>query len=679
MLSKRNYIVKEILLAFVFTIMSFAILSQRVSADELQTIVIDETMDVIFTFQYDNEIPSVVLTSPDGTVYDSDDDFEKCEKKEELSLYYIANAAKGEWKINCDKKNNSSVVLNVIRWYREITIESFTLVEQNDDEVKVSADVTGELDENYDWYIYAVSKNQSGMVSGQKELKKTGGRTNQKAETTVSLKDLPDGEYYLMMEAVVTYSDGVEMSQSSETSDPIVIKGHTEELSEQVVVILDLTKGEITVDWSEWEENCDSCILALFHDGDVEPFFYEKVDETTYSEVTLDSDTESDMQIVLTPISNGRDQKQYVKSVPFDPGVSFAIETEENTFEQMASVKYDTGAIEDVFTQVFINGKETDYNLHGSGVFGIRMEDMNVNQIDIQYLVNGIFYRISKRISVDSLPPILSLYGVDQTIITSDKTVTISGLLENGISLQIDGEETSLNEDGTFSVSVPVDSDHKIITITGVGKNGVQTMRTVEIQRMKHGPVRNNDELTNRFPGGRELYLIALIILLISGLILLLEGVLLNRKYSGFNFVYRMTTLFLIELGIIGLALCGYCIYKYTELHKAVSGDSLTGILQGTGDNELSTILEESDKWLELSKISGLFAGIILLLIAALIVFRRAAIKARQGIQTISLNRTKKKKKKEKKDQYVYCPICGEKNKAEATFCGNCGNKLPEE
>ena len=672
----------SILGAFVFQLLYLTAFPCIIYAGETQTVKLEETTDVIFVFQYEGETPSVVLTSPEGTIYDSDDDYARCEKNEDISYYYISGAKSGDWKVECDKKNNERVDLDVLRWYREISVESFFTDSIEEENVKVHTKVISDLDEHYDWYIYAVTKDSAGKINGQKELKKSGARTNRDEETSVSLESLPDGKYYLMMEAVVTYSDGTEMSESAEISDLFEITGHTEGLEKSVVTILDQTKGQLSIDWSECEEIQSPCIVAVFQDDMNEPDFYQEVEDEPYCDVLLDSESKTDPKIVLTHRKNNT-QKQYERIIPLDSGVSINVETEEQTAERMMTVTYDTGDIEEIFVQIFINDEEQTYHLQGQGVFGVLLNDMEVNEVDIQYQVNDVYYLTSKRIIVNTLPPSLTLYGTDQVIRTADKTVTISGLLKNGVKLLVNGDEQVLNEDGTFSVTVTIDSDEQTITFAGVAENGVQAVRTVKAQRVKEGAdlaTRGLKTETGSIDKKKILF-IEIVSVAAVGLILIAAGLVLGRKYKGIDWFFRIVIFFLSLSGILGAGLCIYCAYRYTAVSKSISGDELMNILTKATENELWDRLDEAELWSGAAKQGGIFAGICFMAVIVLTGIRVIVGKA-TGILEEKKNamaRVNKRKRKSYRNKEIVCPRCGSANKGNARYCSKCGHEFSDE
>ena len=66
----------------------------------------------------------------------------------------------------------------------------------------------------------------------------------------------------------------------------------------------------------------------------------------------------------------------------------------------------------------------------------------------------GSFYRVSRRISTDVVPPMLELYGVDENIRVKEKVLPLSGKTDSDATLKINGKEQKIGKDGTFQISL---------------------------------------------------------------------------------------------------------------------------------------------------------------------------------------------------------------------------------
>lgn len=664
-------------LIFVF-IMLMLLGTQNVYADQKELVTLEEKTDIIILVGYENTQPTIKIIGPDNTVYEQDEDYTVVSRTQGLDYYCIAEASQGKWFIDCDKKDNETVYVEVNRWYRSVTIESFSYEETADNEISVQIRVASDSNLNYDWYVYAVLKNDDGTIVAEKELKKAWGMANQNASTVVSTKELPDGDYYLVSEVVYEYRDGVEVSDRWESEEQITVRGNKQEETGTFITTLDLTNYLLTVEWSNLEEK-GSYIAAIIQGNESEPLYYEKYESgDTYCEAFVDFENQIDPEVVLTPLNyDGSYDKQYKRTVLLDPGVKISVDTESVTAQQMLTISYDAGNRE-IPLEISVNGKQQKYRMNGSGIISTMLEDMAENKVELRYQTDeNCYYCLSTTITVNSMPPFITLYGINDSIVTEDDKVAIAGLVEHASKLSVNGENVEIADDGTFFAEVEIkDSDEKI-EFVGISENGVKSVRTIAIIHEKSEKIFTGSvekETWNLFP-----LIISFCIALAIGLFLIILGAVMQRKMEAGKLVFRMITGFLIIGIIAGIIICTYCFIQFKSVQDQISGTNLVTVLKDSSYTGLQQRLEERSMWIERCRIIGLFTGLIFALLVILeLVYRiggniTAKIKNKKRTNP---TKTRKYRFVSERKADIYCPECGTKNIAGARYCGKCGYSL---
>lgn len=651
--------------------------SRTVYADQKELITLEEKTDIIILVGYENDQPAIRIIGPDNTEYSHDDDYTVVARTQGLDYYCIADAAAGKWFIDCDKKNNETVSIDVNRWYRSISIESFSY-ERKQDNISAKIYVKSDTNLNYDWYLYAAVKDADGVVTGQKELKKAWGSSNEEVSTNASIQGLPAGDYYLISEVVYEYSDGTEVSDKWEAEEPISVKENSQTEDADFITTLNLTNHLLSVDWSNLEEK-GSFIAAIIQGDEAEPLYYEKYESGESScEAFIDFETAVNPKVVLTPLNyDGSYDRQYTRTVPLDPGVEISVDTESVTADQMMTISYNTNGKE-VPLELTINGKKQEYRLNGDGTVSTLLEDMEENEIELRYHTEeNCYYRMNYTITVNSLPPFITLYGISDSIVTEEAAIPLAGVAEHAAELLVNGKAVELAEDGTFYTEVQITNQDKTIEFVGISENGVRAVKTIEVIHGKgeRAPATSlNKDSWSPIP-----FLTSFGTALILGFFLIFLGVMMNRHMSNGKLIFRMVTAFLIIGVITGIMVCVYCFVRFKSVESQISGVNLVSVLKESYYIGLQRHLKERDLWIERCRLSGVITGIVLALFIAL----EAAYKIGRSVIGKTQRRGRAKNLRNKPYQFVsknkkdiYCPECGTKNRADARFCGKCGQSL---
>ena len=689
--NRKKYILQFLLIFFISFVAAHTGEIREVQAARTDLMTLEGEKDVVVILTYDKELPEVSMTDPSGKVYAAESDFAAVQKGDGAVYYYLRNAPGGTWYIDYDKKSNSKLEVHVMPWYQEAEIRSFVMEAPKEERIKVRAEVTAEENIGYAYYIYAVTMNGE-MVDGKKELKNGSGTANQKFETEVDISSLPDGEkYYLQMDVVVTDPDETELTTSAVTAESFSVKGHTTKGDgAKLRTVLDYTDSALEIDWSNAEDSCDQWVVGVFQGKDAkEPVYSEQMErDRKNTALNIDLDGE-DLKVEVSAMSGGKIVAKYERTIALDPGVTVTINTPEQTGSTTAEVSYDVGD-KTVQAEIAVGEKSQKVQWKKSGTAAFEIADMETQEIRVVYgWEAGSFYRVSKRISTDVVPPMLELYGVGESIRVKEKVLPLSGKTDPDAVLKVDGKEQKIGKDGTFQISLKLKKGENQITLTASDPLGNQTSRTILVQSEKDGA--KGEKAPH--PGGFWIlggtFLAAFLCALLMGIF----GIVSGRKGGNIKKIFAVVKGFCL-CGILGgLSGSGWCLYRYWKLTEKISGKNLTGVLKAAPVSDLTKVLEQRQECLRLLWIPAMAAAAFLLLLILLIFGGKAVRKAQESHrekaeQKKAQREEWKRKKKEEKERTQtqssgresekerYCPYCGAKNAATSKYCGKCGKLM---
>lgn len=689
--NRKKWVLQLLLIFFVSFVAAHTGAIREVQAARTDLMTLEGEKDVVVILTYDKELPEVSITDPLGKVYAAESDFAAVQKGDGAVYYYLRNAPGGTWYIDYDKKSNSKLEVHVMPWYQEAEIHSFTMEAPKEERIKVQAEVTAEENIGYTYYIYAVTM-QGETVDGKKELKSGSGTANQKFETEVDIASLPDGEeYYLQMDVVVTDPDQTELTTSAVTAESFSVKGHTVKGDgAKLRTVLDYTDSALEIDWSSAEDSCDQWVVGVFQGKDAkDPIYSEQLERDRKNTVmNIDLDGE-DLKVEVSAMSGGKIVAKYERTIMLDPGVTVAINTPEQTGSTTAEVSYDTGD-KTVQAEITVGEKSQKVRWEKSGTAAFEIADMETQEISVIYgWETGSFYRISKRISTDVVPPMLELYGVGENIRVEEKVLSPSGKTDPNAVLKINGKEQKIGKEGTFQISLKLKKGENQITLTAADPLGNQTSRTILVQYQKEGTKGEKAPLPGGFWILGGTFLAAFLCALLMGIF----GIVSGRKGGKIRKILAVAKGFCICGTLGGLAGSGWYLYRYWKLTEKISGKNLTGVLKAAPVSDLTKVLEQRQEclhllWIPASAAVGFLVLFILLTLGGKAI-RKAQQRHREKTEWRKVQREEQKRKKKEqkertqtpmsgqvKEKERYCPYCGAKNSPTSNYCGKCGKLI---
>lgn len=672
---KRKPYIYTVLLILTVLLLGPGPMKAQAARSELVTL--DAARDIVVIFTYDSEAPAVSLTDPSGKVYAAEADFAAVRQGDHAVYYYLKEAAAGTWYVDYDKKSNQELDVHVMPWYAQVTVQSIVMEPPAEDRITVRASVTAEEAIYYDFYLYAVTM-KDGVVDGKKLLDRGSAAANQELERQVDISELPDGSaYYLLLEAVVTDENGTEMTAAARTENTFSVAGHLETgAPSELVTILDYTQNSLEIDWSRSEVSCSGWIVGVFQGDAAEPVYYDTLErEITRTEINVDSESAADIRVELTAMDGERAAVRYEREIPWETGVTVSIDTPETTSDMAAVISYDTGERE-VEAEIRSNEKSQKLRWTGSGQVSFALPAMETQEIQVLYgWEEGSYYRICGRVSADTIPPALELFGIAERIQTDAGSITFSGMTEAGASLEINGSGCSVEEDGSFQATVELQSGENQVLFTAADESGNKTSRTVVVVRSGKGTAAGGGQ---RQVPGLLIYLAVLAASLLTAVIMGLCGMISGQKNAKTGRRLLAAAKGFCVCGII-LSLLGAAqyVYRYIVLTKRISGKNLPGMLEASPLSDITGILEERQECLRMLLAPGLLAaGFLLVLILLIVLGKTAAKRNRRRRDPETGGGRERGPQKLRPGAVRNCPHCGAENPKNSRFCMNCGGDL---
>lgn len=649
----------KIILTAVMCVTAFTVTAY---AQRAELVDLKDRQDIVVVISYDTEEPTVKITSPSGKTYSKDGDYSQADRGNNALYLYIKDAETGVWYIDYDKKGNSSVTAEVIPWQHPLSIDSLKINSWEENRLNASAEVSCEKETRFDYYVYAVTVNSQGETENKYELGNGSGSSGGTLDISVSTSGLMDGKYRLQLEAYYVTSDGTEIPSVFTTNDEFSVSGNTAQGSgEKFISVLDITQTTLKLDWSAVEDSVSSWHLSLCGKGKEEFYFADYESETVSDEVILDKDY-GDLTAELIGTLNGGGYVKYEKQIVWDTGVTVTFDTPAATNSPHGTISYDTGD-KTVNGTLFINEEAQQLSLSGSGSISFELDNMEVNEVSVRYGSDADGYHmVSQRISVDSIPPVLDLYGVGDKLVSAKEKFAVSGRTEYGAALSLNGSEVDIEASGNFTAEFTLKKGSNDLNFVATDPAGNKTSRVLTVTYDPSGDVAAaNENSGEKFP-----WLMA-VTAAASLMTLLLAWLFSSRAASGlkkanvpnsvpqrFISVFRGVSCSAV---IFAAFMSVMSFYRYVKVTAPIKGKDLASAVQNNSTSGIAEIIRRGDSL----KMSGIiWAAVAVLAVAAFVLLTLLAGKLR------------------KKYKNSVCAKCGKPLKPGAKFCRFCGEKTDQ-
>lgn len=637
-------------------------------AEEITLAELDRRQDIVISVIYDTEEPSAVIKSPSGKVYSADTDYTAVERGEYSLYYYIKDAEAGTWTVDCDKKGNQTVTMSVAQWEKEVSVDHFAVTAQEEQTITAEVTVNCEKSRRYNYYLYAISKDQSGNVTGKKLIADGSAYTGSTRSIYASTASLLDGDYTLEFEAAYTTDSGTELSTFYFSDEVFTVSGNTAQAT-GLVTELDISDETLKLDWSvQQEERVNSWTVEIYTDKpdpdkNTQNYYYAQFDGGQTSDIVILNKELGDVSIkILGELRNGG-YVTFEKKVVWDTGVTFNFDTPALTNSAKGVISYDAGG-KTLKTVVTINGSSQEFQLTGKSNITLALKEMETNDISVRYSYEeNSYYVVSGKISVDSTPPGIDIFGVnDDKLYASSDKITIAGKTENGATLTINGTAQTLGENGSFTADIPLSAGVNTVVIEAADAAGNKISRTLTINRITSDTATEADD-KNDTTGGFNIpwVLIATVFgTLFSLLMIWLLSKAANKRLENkgskmFGFVIKMLAVLrglFLGLCVTSAGVGAYFVMQYISLKDSISGKNLVNAVQNYTTEQLAEMIAKTDNMKSYFIMFFIISGVLLALFIGSIVGGRLI---------------------EKNYSQTHCPNCGKKLNKNASFCDECG------
>ena len=113
----------------------------------------------------------------------------------------------------------------------------------------------------------------------------------------------------------------------------------------------------------------------------------------------------------------------------------------------------------------------------------MEIEPSQTNEITVTVTIDEVAYRIYGRVTVDDIPPLITLFGVEDELRVADSRVAIAGLTDPGAVFTCNGETIKVAEDGSFLYESDVEEGRTELRFEAADAAGNTTARTVTVIR----------------------------------------------------------------------------------------------------------------------------------------------------------------------------------------------------
>ena len=621
-MNKIYRIAVNVLLTSIICIMSFFNTNTEFFAATAELVTLDDTTDIVITVGYDAEEPKVAFISPNGDRYENDEDFDGVNRAANIIYYYISDARDGSWQIEYEKGSNANLDVKVLPWHKSISVTSLSFVQA---ENEIECKYTVSYDDYFDYKLYACVLDTSGNITN-KILLDYGGASSTDSEISITAytDDLPDGEYRLMLEAIAEDDAGAEVQDSFICDTPLTVSGHNAEGADKCLsVVYNVADHIVTVNFDgsmDENLNADDFALIVTQDAATTRLSEQTFEENVFSDRVIIDDTLGNINVQVNASTPDGDKRFTTWKRSFAPNmpVTLSIDTDTKSNSQMAYITFDVG--ENAYLgRVILNDEVREVQLSGKGQMEVELEDMSTNEIAVQVDINGVSYEVSKRINVDTMPPLLELYGVSSNMTTSEDKIVFAGSTDKNAKLTCNGEKIKLNEDGTFSVTKEISDGENEFIFESTDNAGNGTMRKVVITKNESKVVKNNKIKTSIIR-----FLIALLGSTLFAIILAAVSKMRRNKSENSNIVGTFFITFNSIISLLFIGLGSWQLYTYFKIKDSLTGKKLVNLVENGTTNDILEKIDESKLYKLNSFISYGIAGVfIIVLIVGVCIIKR--------------------------------------------------------
>lgn len=474
-IKKRIRFLGYIIAVMVFLLFNNICSYSETKQGEIVSLSQQEELTVLFTFE--NEVVDISLISPSGVKITSADEGVEYFEGDLWCTFRIENAEKGTWKAEYDLGRNSEIRYSIVETDSGIWIQylNFSKVQEDKIEFTFEADCN-DGDIYYDYEIYAVSNTDS-----TRECKVAYGSARANAEKTVSasLSNLNSDTYTFMLDVFCSKGE-IEVFDSFKSDDVIEYNNPNEpNMIDDFKVKINPDELYCTVDWSDFASgNYSAYILTAVADGEI--IYSSEFEKDIKTNQILFSRDAKTLEISLAYKNRDIWSANRTKTIDLSEIVLSNVNGEKSSSAQL-QIRYNVK--KESILSVSLNDETGEYKIKDEGSLSFNLQSGN-NSVYAELETDDlIYYIIDTEVYYDSIPPSITLYDdLDGKSFLVD-SVTVLGKISGAQILRIDGEEISVNQDGSFSYEKELVTGENVVTIEAEDTNGNVSLRAITLYK----------------------------------------------------------------------------------------------------------------------------------------------------------------------------------------------------
>ena len=441
---------------------------------------------------------------------------------------------------------------------------------------------------------------------------------------------LPDGEYYLISEVYAEDETGTEVHDTIEANGTFIIAGNTTDGDPGALKIMcNITDSfiDVSFDASGKDFNCDEYALIVTQEKSEDYLALQNYNDTTFTDHILFDPADGNITVQINAKAGKGKYLTWSRTIIPEMPISASIDTPEITNELNAVISFDAGE-QIYYGRLIIGNKSKELQLSGSNKIQIGLEPMEVNELELQIDSNDVTYSINGRIAVDNIPPVIDIYGASGNMTTRENKVVFVGNTE-AAALMCNGENITLEEDGSFTVTKEVfdgENDFKFEAVDAAGNN---TVRNIHITKTVNAGMKK--EIGNN---GFKIILLtlagAVLFAVVLGVIAGSVSSRLERKGNKSKPFGVIFVAFMIMLSVLFMGLGIWQVYLHIQKKNEISGENLINLIQSVTTSDIASMIKVERAYLYNSFISF---GIVLVCIIVIIIYTvlRSKLKKRKN------------------------------------------------
>ncbi len=434
---------------------------------EMTVFSLEKNMDIFVMASWDVERPILVLHGPDGTSYDMFDD--ESVVTETTTTRVIQNAPAGDWTATYDKKGNTVFDLHYNETSQGISIKNLEMSEVDNGYTTLtcSVDAPGHSG-SYTYEVQAIIGEDTSV--GKKLL--SGNESNMSDwSCKVNLNQLSSYNGYRLMLIVTANNDNVVIQDQAITQPFDYTNGSESYILDDGLFQIKINPLSQYVEIMDMENSYgrNTYLARVTWETDEASSVFEESVQIPYV-----SDAEN-LTVGIRKDISGVYSNEVIYHIDLTQGIVADFEKDDYTATNLSKYPVKLENAKGLSIVVGINGIENELVLEAEMISLNLNEGENDIFIDIMD-TSGIVWSFAKELYLDETPPILRLFEDYNQRKIYNSSIVITGEVEPGAALLINGMEVDPDEMGIFVEEVKLKAGNNEISIEATDIAGNKTV-----------------------------------------------------------------------------------------------------------------------------------------------------------------------------------------------------------